>query len=103
MTEQLVTTVKSDPEIRRRLREEFKRLGVSVEEVAEMSGIAKGTLDNILIGRVESMKDIHLQALCKAYPTLRLIYILTGEEITDNEPIIYIQKPANIKIEITDK
>jgi transcriptional regulator with XRE-family HTH domain len=70
--------VKSDPEIRRRLRQEFKRIGVSIEEVSIASGIAKGTLDNIMIGRVSSMKDVHLSALCRAYPDLPLLYILTG-------------------------
>jgi transcriptional regulator with XRE-family HTH domain len=78
MQEQIVTSVKSDPEIRTRLKEEFKRLGVSIEEVADASAIAKGTLDNIMSGRTDSMKDVHLSLLWKAYPSLNILYVLTG-------------------------
>ena len=85
MTDTIVTTVKSDPEIRGRLREEFKRLGLSIEDVAEASGIAKGTLDNIMSGRVESMKDVHLSHLCKAFPDLHITYVLTGDRKSDQQ------------------
>lgn len=103
MAELIVTTVKSDPEIRRRLWDELKRLDVTVEEVADKSGIAKGTLDNIMSGRTESMKDVHLQLLCKAYPTLRLIYVLTGQEPIDKTPTIIIHKRGTVNIEIREE
>jgi transcriptional regulator with XRE-family HTH domain len=92
--------MKSDPEIRSRLRKEFKRIGVSIEDVALASGIAKGTLDNIMIGRVESMKDVHLKALWQAYPMLRVQYILTGRLEEQLAPSVYIYKSGVVNVEI---
>ena len=92
------TAVESDKEIRGRLKKELKRLGVSVEEAAEASGIAKGTLDNIMSGRTESMKDIHIQALWRAYPDLRFEYILTDR--LSVPPTVYLTKSGDVNIEI---
>ncbi len=100
MAELLVTNaVKSDPEIRARLKKEFKRLGVSVEEVAEKSGIAKGTLDNIMSGRTDSMKDVHIQAIWQAYPAMRFEYILTDR--IEETPTVIVTKVGKVNVELS--
>lgn len=78
MTLSFVGSVDADPSIRERLKEEIKGMSLTVEQVAAASGIPKPTLDNILSGRVASMKDTHLSAISVAFPILDIGYVLTG-------------------------
>jgi predicted transcriptional regulator len=104
-------TMLYDSGIRDRLVETFERLSLSVEEVARKSEVPMSTLYNFLSEdrRVKSIKDTHLAAIIKAYPSINANYILTGEgnvflkEMTDEKPVVYIIAPPNVSVKIREE
>lgn len=108
-TKRYVTKVKSSVQ-GKWLRDIIDELNISVADAATSMGIDKPRRLHQHISNESHIGSGFLNAFKVAYPKVNLNYLLAGEgkpllspTKTDEIPIVYIRKPANVNLKIEEE